>query len=59
MRFNYLSYLQAKQISMLFILGGNGTHAGGKALHEEVVNCNKSIIVKNQNNLISNIKLMY
>ncbi|KMZ65243.1 6-phosphofructokinase [Zostera marina] len=27
--------IQAKQISMLFILGGNGTHAGGKALHEE------------------------
>lgn len=27
---------QKKGINMLFVLGGNGTHAGAHAIHEEV-----------------------
>lgn len=28
--------MQEKGINMLFVLGGNGTHAGANAIHEEV-----------------------
>lgn len=29
--------LQERGINMLFVLGGNGTHAGANAIHDEVV----------------------
>lgn len=29
--------LQEKHINMLFVLGGNGTHAGANAIHNEVI----------------------
>jgi 6-phosphofructokinase 1 len=29
--------IQARRIDMLFVLGGNGTHAGANAIHEEVL----------------------
>lgn len=31
-------YCQERGINMLFVLGGNGTHAGANAIHDEVVN---------------------
>lgn len=30
---------------MLFVLGGNGTHAGANAIHDEVFNCLTLILV--------------
>ena len=30
--------LQERGINMLFVLGGNGTHAGANAIHNEVIN---------------------
>lgn len=32
----FLFQLQERGINMLFVLGGNGTHAGANAIHEEV-----------------------
>ena len=29
--------IQERGINMLFVLGGNGTHAGANAIHNEVV----------------------
>jgi 6-phosphofructokinase 1 len=29
---------QERGINMLFVLGGNGTHAGANAIHNEVIN---------------------
>jgi len=31
-------WFQERGINMLFVLGGNGTHAGANAIHLEVVN---------------------
>lgn len=30
------NHIQARRLDMLFVLGGNGTHAGANAIHEEV-----------------------
>ncbi|KAF9626138.1 hypothetical protein IFM89_031265 [Coptis chinensis] len=32
---NIVDSIQARRIDMLFVLGGNGTHAGANAIHEE------------------------
>lgn len=36
--FVFATWFQQRGINMLFVLGGNGTHAGANAIHEEVVN---------------------
>jgi hypothetical protein len=32
---------------MLFVLGGNGTHAGANAIHEEVHSLRSQILIRN------------
>lgn len=44
--------IQAKRIDMLFILGGDGTHAGALAIHNEVF-CNNLVNLTALNILIS------
>ena len=33
-----LNWWQERGINMLFVLGGNGTHVGANAIHNEVTN---------------------
>jgi hypothetical protein len=33
----FTCHIQARRLDMLFVLGGNGTHAGANAIHEEVL----------------------
>jgi 6-phosphofructokinase len=32
----FACHFQTRRLDMLFVLGGNGTHAGANAIHEEV-----------------------
>jgi 6-phosphofructokinase len=44
---SFACHFQARRLDMLFVLGGNGTHAGANAIHEEVHSLRSQILIRN------------